>query len=128
MTSLHPRLAGLLRVAAEKEPEKFQVEQWEVSDRFTTSGDDGWEVRLDRLDDPGAFPCDCMDAIAGALGMEFEVRRIQRHCWAIEVFDDVTPISGDLDDSKHPTKRSASIAALCAILEHRYGPTTGETK
>ena len=124
------KLAELLRRIAEKEPEKFEISL--MGTVFALAADDslpGFYIRHhDRLNEQENFTLDHMDAIAGALGMEFEVRRIQRHCWAIEVFDDVTPISGDLDDSKHPTKRSASIAALCAILEHRYGPTTGETK
>lgn len=128
MTSLHPRLAGLLRVAAEKEPEKFQVEQWEVSDRFTTSGDDGWEVRLDRLDDPGAFPCDCMDAIASAVGMEFEVSRLSPKHWWYDICESECMEILDESEAEFPDKRTASLAALCAILEHRYGPTTGETK
>ena len=113
-------LAELLKRIAKKYQDKFTTDGPEPSIVWIAcSGLSG--VFIGWLDEIDNFTLDHMDAIAGALGMEFEVRRIQRHCWAIEVFDDVTPISGDLDDSKHPTKRSASIAALIAILKYKLG-------
>ncbi len=113
-------LAGLLRKAAEKDPEKFEVEKWEISDRFVMTDANGWEFRFNRLEEPDEFPCDCMDAIAEACGMEFEVDVAMESgapagWWSYHAFgtNGEPWLNGEYDYS---SKRLASIAALCAIL------------
>lgn len=111
------KLTELLRRIAEKEPEKFNI----GGDYFWV-GDD-WGLRLDRLDQSHIFSLDHMDAIAGALGMEFVVTleepRVSTE-WYFYIYDQNSDIVESIPCPKgFDSKRSASIAALCAILEYK---------
>ena len=119
------KLAELLRRIAEKRTDKFTTDGPDPSIVWIAcSGLSG--VFIGRLDEIDNFTLDYMDAIASAVGMEFDVVRLAEPPirWRYALFN---PSSVDdshlerLDNVNYSDKRSASIAALCAILTYKLG-------
>lgn len=114
-------LAVLLRKAAEKWPEKFEISL--MGTVFALDGDNslpGFYIRHhDRIDEPENFTLDHMDAIAEAVGMEFMVTRYPDGVWSYTLFAKEGPFQWRIEFTPYPSKREASIAALCAILKYK---------
>jgi hypothetical protein len=113
------KLAELLRQAAEKLPDKFIMSHALGCEAILILDGGGFE--LQGLDEPSNLTLDHMDAIAGAVGMEFEVGRMGRGDWVYFIFSGDRAIRIAESGDGYKTKRSASIAALIACLEYTLG-------
>lgn len=114
-------LAGLLRLAAEKESEKFSYgTDGEHEIVMFKRPDVNMAIYLAGLDDPSYLSLDDCDAIAEACGTWFMV-------WCAKQSGTWYGRTGYMNHREvvsefgHDSKRTASLAALCAILRHKYG-------
>jgi len=116
-------LAGLLKLAAEKSPDKFAYGFSGEREVAMLRGDPiSTAIFIESLDEPGWFTLDHMDAIAEACGMEFSVQRfVSGWRWFFWNTSEPPEAMFTRPEEFHPDKRTASLAALCAILRYRYG-------
>lgn len=114
------KLAELLRQAAEKWPEKFRISFALGEESILIMGGGGFG--LPEMDNPDNLTLDHMDAIAEACGMVFEVGKL-RDGWIWFTFnaERTSHIPIAEAEGRFPDKRTASLAALCAILKLKYG-------
>lgn len=114
MNDLCTALADALRKCAEKWPEKFN----RAGTVMYLPG--GSLTLLDTLGESGVFSLDNMDAVAAALGMWFDTV----HAVSEQGGDKYTARWGELGMRSidavewSPDKRTASLAALYAIITH----------
>lgn len=113
--TLCPALADALRKMAEKRPDKFSITHDCADDLdYMFVGD--IEFPMERLYDADHFTLDHMDAIAGAVGMEFEVLRFSNQAWYFCIRSGAAIL--EVSSATYPDKRTASLAALLAIINH----------